>query len=271
MTDTLTTDTYESLTSAWVAWMTFSKNLSPNTQKLYTRTIELAWDEIDDLPRATEEALERWVQSKGGRAGTVANRITALASFFRFLVKTKRRLDNPTAEMDRPKIHKRLPKPVEDLETALALLDEADRKANLWSTEQRRVGESRDMAVFLCETGLRIHEAVKCDWPVPCPDEAYVIGKGDKEELMQITDKAREAWDRLGGRWPIKARATQRRFEKAGIHPHQCRHWRATSLVRAGVEIGTVSKIMRHSSVQTTMGYSAYAKEQYREALAKVN
>jgi integrase/recombinase XerD len=260
----------EQIIEQWGSWMTFSKNLSTNTQRLYLRTVAKAWSDLPDLPQASEEVLERWVQSKAGSPGTVANRITALASFFRFLVKTKRRSDNPTSEMDRPKIHKRLPKPVENLEATLDKLDDVDRLARVWGTADRRIGETRDMAVFLAYTGLRIHEAVKCDWPVPCPEEAMVIGKGDKEALMFIPDKAREAWNRLEGRWPIGARATQRRFEKAGIHPHQCRHWRATSLVRAGVEIGTVSKIMRHSSVNTTMGYAAYAREQMIDALGKV-
>lgn len=261
-------ETFPETFQAWLDWMAY-RDLSPNTVKLYRRTLEVAFSDLGDPRDLPTETLDGWLQAKGGQAGTVGNRICALTSFYRFLVKTKRRLDNPALELERPKLHKRLPKPVEDLEATLELADAADLEANTKGAIPRRVGETRDMIVFLAYTGLRIHEAVKCEWPVPCPEEAYVVGKGNKEELMQIVPKAQEAWNRLGS-WPIGARATQRRFEKLGIHPHQCRHWRATSLVRAGVEIGQVSKIMRHSSVQTTMGYSAYAKKQAREALALV-
>lgn len=256
-------ETFADVYQAWLEWMTY-RDLSSNTIKLYSRTIEIAHKDLGDLRIQSEESLNAWLQAKGGKAGTVGNRICALVSFYRFLVKTKRLGLNPASELERPKQHKRLPKPVEDLEAALERLDRQDE-----GVEGRRGGESRDMATFLAYTGLRIHEAVKCDWPVPCPEEAFVIGKGNKEELMQIHDKARDAWNRIG-RWPIGARATQRRFEKAGFHPHQLRHWRATSLVRAGVEIAVVSKIMRHSSVATTMGYSAFQKRQMRDALDAV-
>lgn len=262
----------ESLISEWVDWMVQTKNLSPNTVRLYLRTVEKFSLEVDDFLYASEEQVQAWLQNQKGKAGTFNNRVSGLASFYRFAKKRKLRIDNPCSDLDRPKQHKRLPKPVEDLETKLAILDELDRNCD------RRVGETRDMVIFLCHTGLRIHEAVGCKWPVPCPEEAFIIGKGSKEELMEIHTKARQAWDRLGGQWgtkddggPIGARATQRRFEKAGFHPHQCRHWLATSLIRAGKEIGTVSKIMRHSSVQTTMGYSAYQKKMFKDALSALD
>lgn len=257
----------------WDEWMDRTRNLSPNTRRLYRRTVEMFAGDVVDFLNATEEMIQAWLQAKGGQAGTFNNRVSGLNSFYRYARKTKLIDANPCDELDRPKQHKRLPKPVEDLDSALEAADKADTDANERGAVPRRVGETRDMLTFLAYTGLRIHEAVKCDWPVPCPEEAFIIGKGNKEEFMDIPPKAREAWDRLG-HWPIGARATQRRFEKIrteshpnGIHPHMARHWRATSLVRAGAEIGVVSKIMRHSSVQTTMGYSAYAKKQRRDTL----
>jgi integrase/recombinase XerD len=261
----------EVLIARWDEWMEKTKNLSPNTRKLYRRSVIVFAGDTLDFLNATEVVVQAWLQAQGGSSGTFCNRVSGLTSFYRWARKTKLIQSNPCDELDLPKREKRLPKPVENLEDALRALDTADERANEKGSQPRRVGETRDMAVFLCYTGLRIHEAVKCDWPTPCPAEAFVVGKGNKEELMQIPDKAREAWDRLGGRWPVGARATQRRFEKIGYElaftPHQCRHWLATTLVRRGVEIGRVSKIMRHSNVQTTMGYSAYAKEQNREAL----
>lgn len=266
------------LIERWSVWMDRTKNLSPNTIKLYRRTVELFSRDIPEFLYASEEQIQAWLEAKGGQAGTFNNRVSGLASFYRWARKQKLILANPCDELDRPKQHKRMPKPVEDLEAALVAADAADIRANERGSVPRRVGETRDMMILLAYTGFRIHEAVKCDWPTPCPEEAFVIGKGSKEELMLLPEKAREAWNRLGGKWPLTARATQRRFEKIrtkqhpdGIHPHMLRHWRATSLVRAGVEIGTVSKIMRHSSVQTTMGYSAYAKDQFRDALGKVD
>lgn len=268
----------------WLSWMTHEKQLSPNTIVLYQRSIVSLENEKGELDSLTFHDLREWLHAHGGLAGTVSNRISALASYYGWLARNDLRLDNPVLKLDRPRPHKRLPKPIEGFEEVLRAADAADTRANEKGSVPRRIGETRDMILFLAYTGLRIHEAVACAWPVPCPEEAFVIGKGSKEELMLVPDKARAAWDRLGGQWgcgkdgkPIGQRATQRRFEKLrtpshpdGIHPHMARHWRATSLVRAGVEIGTVSKIMRHESVQTTMIYSAYAKRQFRDALDKV-
>lgn len=262
------------LIDAWETWMDRTRNLSPNTRQMYRRTVEVFSSDVPKFLKAEEKTIQAWLQAQGGQAGTFNNRVSALTSFYRWAKKSKLRKDNPCTDLDRPKQHKRLPKPVKRLNEALKALDDADRRANEYGPFPRRVGQTRDMAVFLCETGLRIHEAVACNWPVPCPDEMPIIGKDSKEAMLPITQKAQDAWNRLGGKWPIGARATQRRFEKAGpvlaFTPHQCRHWRATSLIQAGVPIATVSKIMRHSSIQTTMGYSEFAQDQYREALAMV-
>lgn len=262
-------DDRATLMKSWLTWMEVSRGLLPNTIRLYTRTVELCWDEVEDLPNATSETLENWVQSKGGRAGTVGNRICALNCLFRFLVKTKRRPDNPASELDRPKQHKGLPKPVRNLEEVLRKLDESDMKANQYSSIPRRIGETRDMAVFLAETGLRIHEAVALNEQVPVGETLTLIGKGYKEAILPLTQIARECLDRLEGRWPIKARATQRRFEKAGIHPHQLRHHLGCSLAASGCDLGEIQDLLRHSSPATTRTYAAYSMDRLRAAQAR--
>ena len=259
----------ESYLADWDTWMEVSRGLSPNTRKLYRRSVESAQRDLGDLLEQTTESLERWVQSKKGSAGTVANRISALTSYYRFLVKSKHLPANPASELDRPRQRRGVPKPVADLDKVLDLLDEVDRRANLWGASERKVGESRAMATFLAETGLRIHEAVALEVPGPCPRSVPIIGKGNKEAIILLTESAREAMDFLGGRWPIGARATQRRFKKAGTHPHAFRHLFATRLVQKGVEIGTVSKLCRHSSPAITMGYAAYATDLLWAALEK--
>jgi site-specific recombinase XerD len=221
----------EDLLSGWCEWMELLRNHSPNTIKLYRRTVEIFCEAFPDPlnPQVTEERIQAWLQAKGGKPSTVSNRVSGLV-----------------------------------------LLDKADLRANEKGVVPRRVGETRDMAVFLCETGLRIHEAVPCNWPVPCPSQMVIKGKGRKDAIIPVTDKARDAWARLGGKWPIGARATQRRFERAGFSPHQCRHWRATSMVAAGADLGDVKEMMRHENMQTTLGYAAWSTDRVRAALDKV-
>ena len=253
----------------WTEYLVRVRQSLPNTVKLYRRTLEVLVSELGTLDLAQED-LETWLLRKGGSASSYGNRLSALRSFYRWKVRAKRAEVDPTIAIEAPKRRKGIPKPVKDLATTLDLLDEQDRLANIHGNIPRPEGQSRAMAVFLAETGLRIHEAVALTTELPCPDTVTLIGKGGKEAIVIFTKKAQDAWNGLGGRWPIGARATQRRFEKAGFHPHQLRHWRATSLVQKGIEIGTVSKLMRHSSPSTTMIYAAYGTDQLRDALESV-
>lgn len=49
---------------------------------------------------------------------------------------------------------------------------------------------------------------------------------------------------------------------------HQLRHWYATELVRAGVNLRIVQTLMRHASLQTTARYTKIDEQQARDALA---
>lgn len=213
----------------WQTYLTVNQGLAPSSRKLYGRTLEILAEDMGDPSNLSTEELRAWLRRKGGSSGTVSNRISALTSFYRYLVRTGRRGDDPSMPLEAPKHRKSEPVAIENLSQVLTRLDDIDRKANRYGATIR-VGESRDMAVFLVETGLRINEAVACDWPVPCPPQVTVVGRGHKETTIAVSDEARAAWDRLGGRWPIKARATQRRFEKAGFNPQQLRHTHRATL-----------------------------------------
>jgi site-specific recombinase XerC len=262
-------ESFDDLFAAWIANMIY-RELSPNTVKLYSRVVEVAHADLGDLRDLPSETLNAWVQSKGGKAGTAGNRICALTSFYKFLVKSKRLAVNPALDLDRPRQFKGVPKPIEDLEAMYEACDHADVEANEKGAIPRPVGQTRAMATFLCNSGLRIHEAVALHVPCPVGRSITIIGKGRKEAIVPLNAKAREALDFLGGMWPIGARATQRRFEKVGIHPHKCRHTFATNLIKAGEEIGTVSKLCRHSSPATTMIYAAYNQSKLEEAVDRI-
>lgn len=249
----------------WVEYLVKEKGLLPTTIRLYRRTLEIAEADLGPLAGLETEPIREWLHHKGGRSSTFSNRLSALRSFYRWQVRTKLRVDDPTAPIDAPKRRKGLPKPVRNLPAVLDEMDIYDAR------KEFPIGQTRAIATFIAETGLRISEACAVNEPVPCADEIEVIGKGAKECLVLLTPKAREALDFLGGSLPIGARAIQRRFERFGFHPHQLRHWRATSLVEKGVEIGTVSKILRHSSPAVTMIYAEYARDTLRNALATVS
>lgn len=261
----------------WADYLGKEKGLSPNSITVYARHMRAAAEVIGDDPRVLDtDALRGWLHSAGGSISTFSSRISGLGSFYKWLVTTKQRMDNPMTGIDHPKQPKGLPHPVENLDITLDMLDELDRRANrnaatMKCLKPRKVGETRAMTVFLCETGLRISEAVKLKLPVPAPDHIRVSeGKGNKDAIIPLTPLGREAWNFLEGRWPINARGTQRRFAEAGFTPHQCRHWRGTSMSEAGCDLGDIQAMLRHASPATTLIYSAWATDRVRDALTKV-
>lgn len=257
--------------SLWQTWLDVEKGLAVNTRKLYGRTCEIAARDLGALENLSSEDLRAWLHSKKGRPGTVGNRLCALTSFYSFLVRTGVRPDNPCDKLDRPKQHKGLPKPIADIPAALKALDDADVRANERGSIPRRVGETRDLAVFLIETGLRIHEAVQLNEPVPCGSTLRLRGKGSRDAIIPLTQRAQDALNRLGGRWPIGARATQRRFERGGFTPHQCRHTRGTTMAQAGKDLGDIQAMLRHASPATTLIYTAWSTDRVAAALEGID
>lgn len=252
----------------WLKFLEHEIGLALTTRAMYRRVLNAFEFERGEPFEAKRPDVRGWLIDRGGAPSTFSNRISALRSYFRFLVEIEERPDDPTLTIRSPRRPKRLPRPVRGLDEKLTILDDYDARHPL---QISFVGQTRAMAVFLCETGLRIHEAVKCDWPVPCPSHAEVIGKGNKAATIPVTKKAREAWAALGGKWPIGARATQRRFERAGFSPHQCRHWRGTSMSEAGADVGDIKVMMRHENIQTTLGYAEWNLDRVERALSKVS
>lgn len=259
----------------WADYLGKERGLAPSSIRLMTSHLRQLLTDLEDPRVLHTEDLRTWLHTKGGSSSTFASRLTSCRGFYRWLVVTKQRIDDPTMGIQAPKKRQGLPRPVENLEDALYILDELDRRNNVNASKMkcltpRRVGETRAMAVFLSENGLRIAEAVGLVLPVPCPDQLRIVGKGGKHAFVPLTDEARDAWDFLGGSWPLGIRGTQRRFKEAGFTPHQLRHLRATSMAAAGCDLGDIQTMLRHESADTTRIYTAWSTDRVRDALAMV-
>lgn len=208
--------------TAWLTWLEHEKGRQPTTRKLYERTLQILESDTSGLgPLETLETsdLRSWLHSKGGSPGTWGNRVAALRSFYGYLVERNVRIDDPSRRLEVPKGKPLAREPVRDLSAKLRELDELDAKRD------RRVGESRDMAVFLAYSGMRISDACGLSLKPPVPDKIVISSGGRRDRTIELPFEARSALDKLGGSFGIGARALQRRFEKVGFHPDQLRHW----------------------------------------------
>lgn len=176
------------------------------------------------LERLETKHLHSWLHEKRGSTGSYANRVAALRSFYGYLFDQKIIPEDPSRRLEIPKQVPSAREPVRDLKTKLRALDALDERVG------RRVGESADMAVFLAQTGMRISDACALSINPPVPSQISISRGRKPDKVFELSPLARGAMDRLGGSFRIGARALQRRFEKAGFHPDQLRHWHRVNL-----------------------------------------
>ena len=208
---------------------------------------------------------------------TVARKIAAVKSFCHFLEQEGYLREDPTLDIDSPRVTKYLPRAasVNEIEQLLAQLS-GDSPAAL---------RDRAMLELLYATGMRVSELVSLNRGDLNQEDDTVRcrGKGGKERQIPFGGKARLAIERyveagraqlLGGRerealflnhhgerltrqgfWLIiKAYARQAGIER--ITPHTLRHSFATHLLSNGADLRSVQELLGHSSIATTQVYT---------------
>jgi integrase/recombinase XerC len=269
------------------------RNCSPHTRRAYASDLR---DFAAHLgPRArpdsvSAEDVRRFLAERHRRLhpASIGRKLAALRAFFRWLERERGELRDPTAGLSAPKRPLRLPRPL-GIDDCQALM-EAGPPA---SEGDERALRDRALVELLYGAGLRVGEAVALD--VRDVDllgrEVRVFGKGSKERIVPLPEKAREALAaylavrrgpgyqaeplfagaaprrRLGER--AVRRLLARRAAGAGIadrvHPHRLRHSYATHLLDMGADLREIQELLGHASLSTTQKYTAVSAERLFE------
>jgi integrase/recombinase XerD len=219
-----------------------------------------------------------------------ARKVAALRSFFKYLyTKAKVITENPTSDLETPKISKRNP--------VYLTLDESKHLLN--SVDGTYKHEKRDFCIvtLFLNCGLRLSELCSIDISRIKDDTLTIIGKGNKERtvylnnaclkaisqymlernLMEILPAYKDALFISERKCRINNRTVERLVKKhigvAGLDmekytPHKLRHTAATLMYKYGdVDIRSLQKILGHENISTTQIYTHVDDEKLREAV----
>lgn len=244
---------------------------------------ESVWLEADGL-----RAYIRQIQEHYSRP-TVARKISAIRSFYRYLRREQLIDDDPSKLVRGPKLARRLP----------ACLDREEITSLLSVPDQSSLGiRDRTLMEVLYATGMRVSEL--CGLRVKDYNnqamEMRVLGKGSKERIVLLNQSAghwidlylNKHWSRLlAGRIPqpdsplfvsrqatrLSSRSVHRIVLKyarlAGIDkpitPHTLRHTFATHLLEGGADLRVVQDLLGHTTISTTQIYTHVSLERLRK------
>jgi integrase/recombinase XerC len=246
------------------------RSLSPKTRTIF-RAAVTSFAADHPLGEATREDIESWIDDRrnaDGRPVSAKTRywwLSTLHSFYRWATRAQHLAVDPTVDIDRPKVPKRLPRPVPsaELAEALACADHADPQMRCW-------------LLLGCYGGLRCMEiAGLCREDVLDADGLLrVLGKGDKERMVPLHPEVLAALNAL----PMPARGQIFRPARGGtlrpdrvshlicnyLHEvgssrgaHALRHYFGTEVYQASLDLRLTQELMGHSSPATTAGYAA--------------
>jgi integrase/recombinase XerC len=300
----------ERAVAEYITFLEYEKNLSSHTRMSYARDLR----QFDAFLRssgvspadgtADPELVDHlavraylgYLYRRNLRKTTVARKISALRSFFRFLVKRGKMLGNPLDLIHSPRLERYIPQvpTVDDVTTLLG----ASFGGDLLGLRNRAIVE------LLYSSGIRLSElAGLSDGDIDFSSELMrVRGKGRKERIVPVGKPAlqavmayRAARDqsaapghasgalrplfvarsgrRIGTRTVARIVEQAVRASKIGrrLTPHSLRHSFATHLLDAGADLRAIQELLGHESLSTTQRYTTVSVSRLMEIYDKAH
>ena len=243
-----------------------------------------------DVPRETVNAYLDRLRHDGLSASSAARRLSAIRQLHRFLCADGMRGDDPTRIVASPKSRRTLPK-VLSIGEVDKLLATAEAEAIAEASPQKQAAAQRLYVLLelLYATGLRVSELVSLRRAAVMRDTSYltVIGKGSKERIVPLNDRARDAvkaylptlepgpflfpasgaegyLSRQVFARDLKGLAGRAGISAARIAPHVLRHAFASHLLAGGADLRVVQMLLGHADISTTQIYTHVLDEKLR-------
>ncbi|MEM9445684.1 MAG: tyrosine recombinase [Verrucomicrobiota bacterium] len=281
-----------------LAYLAMEKGHSTNTQLLNRAVLERfgkwvstelncnrVWDQLSLRDIQNYLAIQK--KSRKLSPASLKNEVVTLRNFFRFLHQEKIISRDIAICLDIPKLYRYLPE----------ILSEEEVSTILSFPFSDTILGNRDRAILetLYACGLRISELanMRTECLNLTENTLQVIGKGNKERLVLIGQKASEAIDyylthsrpklltsksgsevflsRLGSRltnariWQVVKTIVQNAGIQKNVYPHLLRHSFATHMLSHGADLRVIQELLGHANISTTEIYTQIEHTRLRQ------
>ena len=283
------------LLDEFLNYLTVERGLSKNTISSYKTDLvhflnHLESKGIKDIDKIRRQDIMNYLLSlkdnNGLSSNSISRALVAIKMFYRFLVQERFVKDDVAGIMESPKLIRPLPN----------VLGMAEVDKMLAAPDLRDWMGIRDRAALelMYATGMRVSELVELTTEGLNLDVGFIKcrGKGDKERIVPIEKKAKEATERymakvrprllkkredkhlflsrLGKKvsrqsfWKMIKRLARKARIKREVTPHTLRHSFATHLLERGADLRVVQEMLGHSDISTTQVYTHINKERLK-------
>ena len=299
----LNTDSKQDLED-FKSYIIAEKNFSEHTAKAYCSDIlsYIVWLDENSCENADFSKVRdylHFIQKFNYKKTTISRKIASLRTFYKYLYRERKVETNPAMNLNNPKRPKSLPK--------FLTPDEVEQILNNTKIETPSGYRNRTILELLWATGMRISELAGLNFGDLNLDqnEIRVFGKGSKERIILVTDRAKSYLERYidsardlipkGFPCPDKSENSPVFINNTGyrlqtktirnvineivekinlpkhVTPHVFRHSFATHLIENGADLRVVQELLGHSDVSTTQLYTHISKKRLKEVYFSIN
>ena len=275
------------------------KKLSENTLQSYKRDLKQFKRYIEacevNYNHVKEDDIKDYIrelQEDGKKPSSISRCIASIRSFYQFILKRKKIKADPTANIQSPKIEKRVPSVLTSKEVELLLNQPKD-------VDLKGIRD-KAMLEFAYATGMRVTEIISLNIEDVNLEEGYVMCKADNKQrnitlgtmslnaLKEYVEQARDVLIKEedekalfvninGGRltrqgfWKIIKYYKEQAHITKEITPHVLRHSFATQLLQNGADLKAIQTMLGHSDISSTQIYMQFQDEGLKDIYRKAH
>ncbi|OXM88137.1 site-specific tyrosine recombinase XerD [Paenibacillus rigui] len=281
---------------SFIHFLSDERGLAQNTLDSYQRDVSQYIDYLESTGTASLQETKKLqisnylhhMRQLGRAAATQSRTIVSLRAFYQYLVRERMLDQDPTVQLEAPKLEKRLPK--------VLTIQEVESLLEAPQTSVPNGMRDKAMLEVLYATGIRVSELISLDVEHVNPTMGFIrcTGKGAKERIIPLGAIASEIVgtyievmrpkllkqskseaalfvNHLGTRitrqgfWKIiKRYASETQIVKE-ITPHTLRHSFAAHLLENGADLRSVQEMLGHADISTTQIYTQLTRSKMKE------